>query len=77
MTFDKFADILVMSRVIAPEAISDPDKYDDSCVLENVKAAYRRLTTPTADKVVPWLASQTDPTRGGFSEFQPTKNEED
>ena len=45
MTFDKFADILVVSRVIAPEAISDPDKYDDSCVLENVKAAYRRLTT--------------------------------
>ena len=60
MTFDNFADILVMSRVIAPEAISDPDKYDDSCGLENVKAAYRRLTTPTADKVVPWLASQTD-----------------
>ena len=47
MTFDKFADILVMSRVIAPEAISDPDNYDDSCTLENVRAAYRRLTTPT------------------------------
>ena len=47
MTFDKFADILAMSRVIAPEAISDPDNYDDSCTLENVRAAYRRLTTPT------------------------------
>ena len=47
MTFDKFADTLVMSRVIAPEAISDPDNYDDSCTLENVRAAYRRLTTPT------------------------------
>lgn len=30
MTFDNFADILVMSRVIAPEAISDPDNYDDN-----------------------------------------------
>lgn len=39
MTFDKFADILVMSRVIAPEAISDPDNYDDSCTLENVRPA--------------------------------------
>ena len=47
MTFDKFADILVMSRVVAPEAVSDPDNYDDSCTLENVRAAYRRLTTPT------------------------------
>lgn len=47
MTFDKFANILVTSRVIAPEAISDPDNYDDSCTLENVRAAYRRLTTPT------------------------------
>lgn len=39
MTFDKFADILVMSRVVAPEAISDPDNYDDSCTLENVRPA--------------------------------------
>ena len=37
MTFDKFADILVMSRVVAPEAI--PDNYDDSCTLENVRPA--------------------------------------
>ena len=48
MTFDKFVNILVTSRVIAPEAISDPDNYDDNCMLENVRAAYRRLTKPTA-----------------------------
>ena len=32
MTFDNFADLLVTSRVIAPDAISDPDSYDDKVV---------------------------------------------
>ena len=32
MTFDNFADILVTSRVIAPDAISDPNSYDDKVV---------------------------------------------
>lgn len=63
MTFDNFADILVMSRVIAPEAISDPDNYDDSCVLENVKAAYRRLTTPTDVLAEDWTV--VSPEAGG------------
>ena len=47
MTFDNFADILVMSRMIAPKAISNPDNYNNNCTLENVRTAYRRLTTPT------------------------------
>ena len=32
MTFDKFVNILVTSRVIAPEAISDPDKQGGAVV---------------------------------------------
>lgn len=46
MTFDNFADILVMSRVIAPPRLYRTPTTTTT-TLENVRAAYRRLTTPT------------------------------
>jgi hypothetical protein len=43
LTLDKLSNALVMSRVIDPAAIDDPDGYDGGLMLERVRAAYRRL----------------------------------
>ncbi len=48
MKFEQLTHALVMSRVIRPEAVEDPEGFDDGAMLENVRAAYRRLTTPSS-----------------------------
>jgi hypothetical protein len=43
LTLDKLSNALVMSRLIDKDAIEDPEGYDDGVMLDQVRAAYRRL----------------------------------
>ena len=44
LTIERLRDALVMSRVGPPEAVFDPDDYDDGVTLERIEALYRRIT---------------------------------
>ena len=43
LTIERLRAALVASRVIPPEAVEDPDNYDDGVTLHRIEALYRRL----------------------------------
>ena len=44
LTIERLRDALVASRIVPPEAVEDPDGYDDSVTLYRIEALHRRLT---------------------------------
>lgn len=43
LTIERLRAALVASRVIPPEAVEDPDNYDDGVMLGRIEALYRRI----------------------------------
>jgi len=44
LTIERLQKALVGSRVVPPEAVEDPDNYDDGVMLSRIEALHRRLT---------------------------------
>jgi hypothetical protein len=44
LTIERLRYALVASRIIPPEAVEDPDEYDDGVTLHRIEALHRRLT---------------------------------
>jgi hypothetical protein len=43
LTAERLRDALVASRIISPEAVEDPDGYDDGVTLFRIEGLHRRL----------------------------------
>lgn len=43
LTIERLQKALMGSRVVPPEAVEDPDNYDDGVMLSRIEALFRRL----------------------------------
>ena len=52
LTAERLRDALVASRIISPEAVQDPDGYDDGLTLFKIEGLHRRLAVaqPSAER---------------------------